>query len=41
MSCRHLNPSLIHIRRGGVIGDKLTVGITSALDHGYINHFFV
>jgi hypothetical protein len=38
---RHLRPSLIDIRRGGVIGDKLTVGITSALDHGYVHYLFV
>jgi hypothetical protein len=38
---RHLRPSFVNIRRGGVIGDELTIGITSALDYGYVNHFFV
>jgi hypothetical protein len=33
-----LHPSLIHIRRGGIIGDELTIGITGALNYGYVQH---
>jgi hypothetical protein len=37
-------PSLIYIRRGGVILNEAALGITSALNYGYVHHldgFFV
>jgi hypothetical protein len=37
-------PGLVYVRRTGVIGDKLTVGIAGALNYGHIHHldgFFI